>query len=116
VEGGYMQNAQEMGEYIMDALEEIKVRHPSIGEVRGKGLMIGIEFVTDQNTKAPANLLRNEIVETAFQYGLLTLGCGKSTIRIAPPLCLTRNEADEALEIFETAITMSEEKEHLVAA
>jgi len=115
VQDGYMQNAAEVGEYILDALEEIKVRHPSIGDVRGKGLMIGVELVTDRNTRQPAELLRNEIVTTAFQHGLITLGCGKSTIRIAPPLCLDRSEANEALEIFEAAIMMSEAKEHLVA-
>lgn len=116
IEKGYMQNAAEIGEYILDALEEIKVRHPSIGEVRGKGLMIGVEFVEDRESRAPAMQLRNEIVETAFHHGLLTLGCGKSTIRIAPPLCLTRNEADEALEILENSITLSEKKEEEFAA
>jgi len=116
VENGYMDNALEVGEYIQGALEEIKVLHPSIGEVRGKGLMIGVEFVTDRESKIPADTLRNSIVENAFHHGLITLGCGKSTIRIAPPLCLTRSEANEALEIFETAISLSEVKEHLVAA
>jgi 4-aminobutyrate aminotransferase len=115
IENGYMQNSLEVGEYIMDALEEIKVRHPSIGQVRGRGLMIGVDFVTDHESRTPADTLRNHIVETAFEHGLLTLGCSKSTIRIAPPLCLTRSEADEALEILETAITISEQKEHLVA-
>lgn len=116
VEKGYMENAMEVGEYIQDALEEIKVRHPSIGEVRGKGLMIGVEFVTDRESKTPADALRNSVVETAFNHGLITLGCGKSTIRIAPPLCLTRSEANEALEIFEAAISLSEVKEPLVVA
>jgi 4-aminobutyrate aminotransferase len=114
IENGYMQNSLQVGEYIMDALEEIKVRHPSIGEVRGRGLMIGVDFVTDHESRTTADALRNHIVETAFEHGLLTLGCSKSTIRIAPPLCLTRSEADEALEILETAITISEQKEHLV--
>ncbi len=59
IENGYMQNASEMGEYLMDILQEIQARHPSIGEVRGKGLMIGIEFVKDPATKAPDAKLRD---------------------------------------------------------
>jgi 4-aminobutyrate aminotransferase len=116
IEGEYMQNAVEMGDYIQDALEEIMMRHPSIGEVRGKGLMIGVEFVQDKSTKEPADKLRSHIVDQAFQHGMLLLGCGKSTIRIAPPLCVTRNEADEALEIFEHVVTLCEKEERVVAA
>ena len=86
IENEYLQNAAEMGDYTMDCLEEIAVRHPSIGEVRGKGLMIGVEFVKDRQTKEPAEKLRDQIVDAAFRRGLLLLGCGKSTIRIAPPL------------------------------
>ncbi len=116
IENGYLQNAAEMGEYLLDALEEIMVRHPSIGCVRGKGLMIGVEFVQDRKTKAPAEKLRDQIVENAFQRGLLLLGCGKSTIRIAPPLNVSRNEVDEALEILEEAIVVSEREGQAVAA
>ncbi|MEN4100708.1 MAG: acetyl ornithine aminotransferase family protein, partial [Anaerolineaceae bacterium] len=95
IENEYMQNAAEVGAYVLDCMEEIRVCHPSIGDVRGKGLMIGVEFVHDQHTKTPAENLRDRIVDLAFQHGLLILGCGKSTIRISPPLCLTRSEADE---------------------
>lgn len=108
VESGYMQNANEMGDYIRDILAEIQARHPSIGEVRGRGLMIGVEFVKDQQTKEPAEALRDHVVNNAFVRGLLTLGCGKSTIRIAPPLSVSRNEIDEAMEIFEEALSVSE--------
>lgn len=108
VESGYMQNANEMGDYIRDILAEIQARHPSIGEVRGRGLMIGVEFVKDQQTKEPAEALRENVVNNAFVRGLLMLGCGKSTIRIAPPLSVNRNEVDEAMEIFEEAISVSE--------
>lgn len=110
IENGYMQNASEMGEYVMDALEEIQVRHPSIGEVRGIGLMIGVEFVKDKATKEPAPELRNFVEEEAFRTGLITLGCGKSTLRIAPPLVLDRKLADEALTIIENAVTKAEGK------
>ena len=89
IENQYLQNASEVGDYTMDCLDEIAVRHPSIGEVRGKGLMIGVEFVNDRQTKEPAEKLRDQIVDAAFRHGLLLLGCGKSTIRIAPPLSVT---------------------------
>jgi 4-aminobutyrate aminotransferase len=104
IEKGFMQNAQEMGEYMMDALEEIKSRHPSVGDVRGKGLMIGIDFVQDREKRTPAHDLREAIVDQAFEAGLLLLGCGKSTIRIAPPLNIERDMVDEGLKILESAI------------
>ncbi|MEN4041063.1 MAG: acetyl ornithine aminotransferase family protein [Anaerolineaceae bacterium] len=108
IENEYMQNAAEVGAYVLDCMEEIRVCHPSIGDVRGKGLMIGVEFVHDQHTKTPAENLRDRIVDLAFQHGLLILGCGKSTIRISPPLCLTRSEADEGLEVFNHVIGLAE--------
>jgi 4-aminobutyrate aminotransferase len=108
LEESYLENAAEVGQYALDALEEIQARHPSIGEVRGKGLMIGVEFVKDKETKEPDEELRNRIEEVGFEHGLLLLGCGKSTIRLAPPLCITKSEMDEALEIFEETITLSE--------
>lgn len=104
----YLQNAADVGQYILDAFHELMARHPSIGDVRGKGLMIGVEFVKDRLSKEPAEALRERIVELAFQRGLLLLGCSKSTIRIAPPLSLTRQEADDGLAIFEEAITLAE--------
>jgi 4-aminobutyrate aminotransferase len=112
VEDELMENASAQGEYLLDALSEIQARHPSIGDVRGKGLMIGIEFVRDKETKQPAHDLRGAIVGKAFQNGLILLGCGPSTIRFAPPLVLGRAQADEALSIFEAAVTEAE-GEHL---
>jgi 4-aminobutyrate aminotransferase len=103
-----MQNATEMGQYTLDALAEIGARHPSIGQVRGKGLMIGIEFVTDRKSKTPAKKLRDRIVHKAFSHGLLLLGCGESVIRLAPPLNIPRPLVDEGLEILEASITESE--------
>jgi len=108
IEGQYMRNAAEVGEYTLDALEEIKVRHRSIGEVRGIGLMIGVEFVEDQDSKQPAHDLQERIVNLAFERGLLMLGCGRSAIRISPPLSVSRSEIDDGLEIFEEAITIAE--------
>ena len=89
----------------MDALEEIKARHPSIGDVRGKGLMIGVEFVKDRETKEPASELTERVVELGYERGLLMLSCGKSVIRIAPPLSMSKSEMDEGLKNFEDALT-----------
>ncbi len=114
VENGMMDNAIAQGEFIMDALAEMQVRHPSIGEVRGKGLMIGVEFVQDKTNKQPAHQLREDIVHNAFQDGLLLLGCGRSTIRIAPPLMIQRPLVEEALEIFEQAVTTAEHKHKML--
>ena len=72
-----MENAAKMGEYILDALAEMQARHPSMGDVRGKGLMIGIELVKDKKTKEPAKQLRDALVHGCFERGLLTLGCGR---------------------------------------
>jgi 4-aminobutyrate aminotransferase len=105
-----MHNASEVGAYTLDALKEIMARHPSIGDVRGIGLMIGVEFVKDKLTHEPAKELRERIVNAAFERGLLTLGCGHSTIRIAPPLSITRTEMDEGLAILEEAITVVEKE------
>lgn len=107
IENEYMQNTIEMGEYTMEILEEMMTRYACIGQVRGKGLMIGVEFVKDRGIKDPAEKLRDRIVDNAFLRGLLLLGCGKSTIRIAPPLCVTRAEVDQAMEIFDEAIHVS---------
>jgi len=104
----YLQNVRDVGPYTLDALAEIMARHPSIGEVRGIGLMIGVEFVEDRETKTPAVDLRDAVVNKSFERGLLTLGCGHSTIRISPPLSTTRSEIDEALLIFEDAVSAAE--------
>ena len=108
IEGGFMRNAAEQGEYILDALSEILPRHPSIGQVRGKGLMIGVELVKDKATKEPAKELRNALVHHAFERGLLLLGCGQSVVRVAPPLNIERRLVQEGLEIFEEALTEAE--------
>lgn len=108
LQDGLIQNAREIGEYMKDALEEIQVRHPSIGEVRGKGLMIGVDLVKDRETKEPASDLRDRVVEEAFIRGLILLGCGDSTIRLIPPLTVTKTEVDEALMTLDDAIYISE--------
>jgi 4-aminobutyrate aminotransferase len=72
--------------------------------------MIGVDFVTDRESRTPAPELRTKVEQNAFHYGLITLGCGESTIRIAPALGISREMADEALTIFETAISASEKE------
>jgi len=113
LEESYLANATEVGEYALDALKEIQVRHTSMGDVRGKGLMIGVEFVKDKNTKESNEEIRNMIEKLGFEHGLLLLGCGKSVIRLAPPLCITKEEIDEGLEIFERVITIAEKEQGL---
>lgn len=108
IEGGMMQNAAEQGQYALDALAEIAARHPSIGQVRGKGLMIGVEFVSDRKAKTPARKLRDRIVHNAFTHGLLLLGCGESVIRLAPPLNIERPLLDEGLQVLEASISEAE--------
>jgi 4-aminobutyrate aminotransferase len=109
LKNGLIDNAAAMGEYMMGRLREIQERHPSIGQVRGKGLMIGVEFVKDRETREYAADLRNAIVDCAFEESLLILGCGTSTIRLIPPLNVDRETIDEALVRFEHAITRAEE-------
>lgn len=114
VENGMMANAVEMGEFIMDALSEMQVRHPSMGDVRGKGLMVGVEFVQDKTSKQPAHQLREDVVHHAFEHGLIMLGCGRSTLRIAPPLMIQKPLVEEALELFEDAVTAAEKKHKML--
>jgi 4-aminobutyrate aminotransferase len=108
IERGMMANAAEMGQRAMDALEEIRHRHPSIGQIRGKGLMIGIDFVSHQEKRTPAKKLRERIVEKAFTHGLISLPCGPSALRIAPPLNIDRKLIDEGIEILDSSIAEAE--------
>ena len=97
-------NAREVGEHILARLYEWPRRLPLVGDVRGKGLMIGIEFVTDKQVKTPAGEQRDHIVEMAFERGVLFLGCGANSMRICPPLIVTKQQADVALDILEECI------------
>ena len=108
LENGGIENAATQGAYMMERLGEMAARHPSMGDVRGVGLMVGVEFVQDKTTKAADARLRNRIVEVAFEHGLLIMGCGANSMRMIPPLVVTRAELDEGLEIFEHAVTVAE--------
>jgi 4-aminobutyrate aminotransferase len=110
IENEYLENAEVVGTYTQDALQEIMARHPSIGDVRGIGLMIGVEFVKDRKTKVPAETLCNHLIELAFERGLILLSCGKSVVRIAPALSISKSEIDEGLKIFEEALILAEKE------
>jgi 4-aminobutyrate aminotransferase len=104
LEEGLIENAARMGDYLLSKLVEFQKRFRLIGDVRGKGLMIGIEMVKDLETKEKAIEERNRVIEACFKKGLLILGCGENVIRLSPPLIITKKEADIALTIFEEVL------------
>ncbi len=104
-----MANARAVGAHIMKRLADWPRRHPMVGDVRGQGLMIGVEIVTDQKSRGRAHDEREKIVDLAFERGVLLLGAGPNTIRIAPPLVVTRAQADSMLDVLEECITIVEE-------
>ncbi len=97
VEGGLMANAVVMGERLQAGMRSLAERHECIGDVRGRGLMIGVEFVKDRATREPAPDIVHQLVQRAFAHGLLLLGAGKSTLRLAPPLVVNADDIDTAL-------------------
>ncbi|HEV2297312.1 MAG TPA: acetyl ornithine aminotransferase family protein [Candidatus Acidoferrales bacterium] len=100
VEKHYMENARRMGQFIMKKTADWRDRYPVVGDIRGKGLMIGVEIVRDQRTKERAGALRDKIVERAFHKGVLFLGAGENTIRIAPPLVIDEEQAEHAVRVL----------------
>lgn len=103
-----MANARRMGEYIFGRLSEWPDKFRIVGDVRGKGLMIGIEIIKDRQTKAPAPELRDSIENLAFGKGVLVLGAGANTIRLAPPLLIDKEQADFAINALEACIRETE--------
>jgi 4-aminobutyrate aminotransferase len=99
-------NAADVGAFLLDGLRDLQQKHALIGDVRGKGLMIGVELVTDRVTKARAAAERDRIVDEAFSRGLLILGAGRNTLRLSPPLVLTRAQAQVALDILDQSIAV----------
>jgi 4-aminobutyrate aminotransferase len=99
-----LENATKQGAYIMKRLEELKARSEIVGDVRGKGLMIGLEIVEDKKSKKPAPEKVKEIMIRSWKRGVAVITCGTSTIRIAPPLVITRELADSALDIIEDTV------------
>lgn len=104
-------NATRVGDLMLERLNGWKKTHPLVGDVRGRGLMIGIELVKDKTTREPATALRNRVEILAFERGLMVLGCGETTLRLSPPLIVSEEEATVALDILEEALTVVE-REH----
>jgi 4-aminobutyrate aminotransferase len=98
-------NAADVGAHMMSGLRSLMDKHPLIGDVRGRGLMVGVELVRDRNTKERATDERDAVVTASFYRGLLILGAGKNAVRFSPPLVLTREQADTAIRIFDEALT-----------
>ncbi|HWB86505.1 MAG TPA: acetyl ornithine aminotransferase family protein [Bryobacteraceae bacterium] len=106
LEESLLENAARQGAYLMERLRGWPARFPTVGEVRGLGLMIGIELVRDQQTREKAPDLRDLVVRRAFERGLLVLGAGDNTIRLSPPLIVTRDQCDFAVETLEECLKM----------
>ncbi|MHB8071030.1 MAG: acetyl ornithine aminotransferase family protein [Candidatus Cryosericum sp.] len=109
IQNGMMKNAAIQGEYIMGHLRAMQTRHPLMGDVRGKGLMIGIEFVKDTK-KTKAKDESNALVIEAFKRGLLLLPCGENSVRLSPSLIVTQDQCDVMLDIWEEALKAVEKQ------
>jgi 4-aminobutyrate aminotransferase len=101
-------NAARIGEFILQQTAGWRERHESVGDIRGKGLMIGIELVRDQKTKEKAPELRNRVIDMAFRKGLLVLGAGENSLRLAPPLVIDEEQATFALSTLDACIAEAE--------
>jgi len=105
VAGGLVENAARMGEHFMARLYELQSRYEKIGEIRGKGLMIGMELVTDRTSRSPAREFCDRFITRAYENGLMLLSCGQSTVRFMPPLVVTAAEIDEAVSILDATFS-----------
>ncbi len=103
-----VRNSQTVGAHLMAGARELMKKHRLVGDVRGRGLMIGIELVRDRETKERATTERDALVHECFKRGMLVLGAGRNAIRLSPPLVLTTQQADTALEILDQALTAIE--------
>ncbi|HEX2021140.1 MAG TPA: aminotransferase class III-fold pyridoxal phosphate-dependent enzyme, partial [Candidatus Thermoplasmatota archaeon] len=97
-------NAARVGDHLRKRLLELQDRHERIGDVRGLGLMLAIDLVTDRRTKAFDAKAKDRVVEEAFKRGLVLLPCGRSSVRFIPPLCITREEVDAGIEVLDAAL------------
>ena len=101
----FVENAAAVGTHLIDGMRALAAKYPLVGDVRGKGLMIGVEIVRDRTTKARAPEQRNALVQAMFRRGVLILGAGRNTVRFAPPLVLTKGQADEVLRLLDEALS-----------
>lgn len=104
LENGVMRNAAEVGAFMMERMSEWPSRFRHVGDVRGLGLMIGVEIVEDQKTRVRAGHLRDRVEMRAFEQGVLVLGAGPNTLRLAPPLIITREQAACAMDVLESCL------------
>jgi len=104
VEGGLMANAERLGTRLISGVRKLAERHEIIGDVRGRGLMVGMELVKDRTSREPNPGASRRLVDTAFQHGLLLLGCGKSVVRVAPPLVIDEVDIDRGLALVDEVL------------
>jgi 4-aminobutyrate aminotransferase len=104
LQGGLTENAGRVGGRLIEKLRALMDKHALLGDVRGMGLMIGLEIVANQDTREPAPKERERIVCRLYEKGLLTLPCGKSTIRLSPPLICSDSDADKAVSILDEVL------------
>ncbi|MGD0871021.1 MAG: acetyl ornithine aminotransferase family protein [Bryobacteraceae bacterium] len=107
LEEGLVENAAGMGAHIRGRIDDWPARFPAVGQVRGLGLMIGIEMVRDQRTREKAPQIRDRVVDLAFERGLLVLGAGENSLRLCPPLVVTREQCDFAVETLEECLKLA---------
>jgi 4-aminobutyrate aminotransferase len=105
LQGGLTENAGRVGGRLIEKLRGLMGKHALLGDVRGMGLMIGLEIVANRDAREAAPKQRERIIRGAFEKGLLTLPCGKSTIRLSPPLICTDSDADKAVSILDEVMT-----------
>jgi len=110
LEKSLIENAKETGAYLLNELRSISPKHRLIGDVRGKGLLVGVEIVKDRATKQDATDERNTVLQKCFQKGLIVRECGSSSIRFSPPLIVKKAHVDNAVEIFDAALSDVEQK------
>jgi 4-aminobutyrate aminotransferase len=103
---GLLENSAEVGNHMLKRMADWPRKHKLVGDVRGRGLMVGVEIVKDKQTKEHAADERDRIVELAFERGVLFLGCGPSAVRISPPLVVSKDEADVAVDVLEECIEL----------
>src|SRR5438477_10132189 len=99
-----MRNASSVGEKLKQRMSTWIQKYPIVGDVRGKGLMLAVEIVKDKQSKAPVSKVRDRIVELAFENGVLLLGAGETSIRLSPPLIITQEQGDYALDVLEKCL------------
>lgn len=110
LEGGLVENSARLGKYMLKEIQKMMPRHRFFGDVRGKGLMIGVEIVKNRKTKEYNKPARDAIIQEAFKRGLIMLGCGPSVLRFMPPLVVTKREIDDALTILDEAVSAVEKR------